>query len=794
MAADGWVPTDDDLLSFDRGLLPEAEADAVTAWLEAHPEGEARLERLTKDRPDPAALALRQGGPPGSDINPAAGLTVTIIDRVLADGPARFTPVTPPPEAMPEAMPDVLREYKLLRRLGEGGMGRVYLARHTRLRRDVAIKLLPQELAADPWYRLRFEREMAVIGSLDHPNLVRAHDAGMEGNYLYLVMELLEGVDVSRLLAERGPLSVADACELVRQAAIGLQCAHEKGTVHRDVKPANLFLSSAGVVKVIDLGLARVRDDASGAPKLSTGRLVMGSPEYLAPEQWDKAAVDHRADIYALGCVLYELLTGQTPYQQHAQGPLFALMAAHQKEPPPSLAKGCPAAPAALAKLVARMLAKAPEQRPDSARAIAEELAAFTPGHDLKALLTPSVQRQLGARPTPVATDAPTALMPSPAATPAPQVVRPSKQIWRVWIPLTFLLTLLLGITSWITWYLSRPGPDVQTGAPPVGVSPVGASPVGSSPAPPKNEPVVLSAVKKLTRHDGAVVSVAFSPNGKVLATGGRDKTIVLWDAASWEPRSPIPTDHTYEVIGLAFSPDGATLASVTGAADTCAIRLWNVATGDSAGTLGGATSGVYGLAWYPDGARVACAGRDKAVFRWDVATKDELPALPDDGVSYVRVMSISPKGDLLAAGGSGPTRVWDAKTGIEIPTALPDGLCPSFLPSGDTIVGWDYNRGEIRICDFPSGHMRMKWRAHEGRINGLTVSPDGRFLASVGTDAKARVWSTADQSEVATLLGHVGSVYAAAFSPDGTRLATVSDVDGTVRIWELPPICHVRK
>lgn len=181
-AADGWVPTDDDLVAFDQGLLPEGEVNAVTEWLEAHPEGEARLDRLTKDRPDPAAVALRQSGPLRLDINPATSLTATIIERVLGGGQAGPTPLpaSPAPDDMTAAMPTALREYRLLRPLGRGGMGRVYLARHSRLQRDVAIKVLPQELAADPWYRGRFEREMAVIGSLDHPNLVRAHDAGQE--------------------------------------------------------------------------------------------------------------------------------------------------------------------------------------------------------------------------------------------------------------------------------------------------------------------------------------------------------------------------------------------------------------------------------------------------------------------------------------------------------------------------------------------------------------------------------------------------------------------------------------
>src|SRR5262249_24434859 len=221
--------------------------------------------------------------------------------------------------------------------------------RHTRLQRDVAIKVLPVELVADPWYRARFEREMAVVGPLDHPNLVRAHDAGLDGGHLFLVMELLEGTDLSRLLAERGPLPVAEACELVRQAALGLQCAHEQGTVHREVKPGNLFLTAAGVVKVIDLGLARVLDRPPDGRNLSTGCFFMGTPDYLAPEQWASMAVDHRADLYALGCGLYELLTGRTPYQEQAKAGLPALKLAHQSEPPPPLRKRCPEAPAPLA-------------------------------------------------------------------------------------------------------------------------------------------------------------------------------------------------------------------------------------------------------------------------------------------------------------------------------------------------------------------------------------------------------------------------------------------------------------
>src|SRR5262249_44217905 len=157
-----------------------------------------------------------------------------------------------------------------------------YLARHKRLQRDVALKVLPAELAADPWYRGRFEREMAVIGQMDHPHLVRAHDAGAEGDRLFLARELLDGQDLSKFVEKHGPLPVAGACEAVRQAALGLHYAHERGMVHRDVKPGNLFLTRSGVVKVIDLGLARVLAPEPTADKLSSVQTVLGTPDYMA--------------------------------------------------------------------------------------------------------------------------------------------------------------------------------------------------------------------------------------------------------------------------------------------------------------------------------------------------------------------------------------------------------------------------------------------------------------------------------------------------------------------------------
>ena len=184
-------------------------------------------------------------------------------------------------------------------------MGTVYKALHTRLKRLVALKLLPEHRTQNPEALARFQREMEAVGQLDHPHLVRAHDAGEAEGQHYLVMEFLDGIDLAHLVRRTGPFLVADACEAVRQAAMGLQHAHEHGLVHRDVKPSNLMLSTDGMVKVLDLGLARLCPETPVEEDVTASGQVMGSADYMAPEQClDARDVDGRADIYSLGGTL----------------------------------------------------------------------------------------------------------------------------------------------------------------------------------------------------------------------------------------------------------------------------------------------------------------------------------------------------------------------------------------------------------------------------------------------------------------------------------------------------------
>lgn len=276
--------------------------------------------------------------------------------------------------------------YEIIEKLASGGMGVVYKARHIDLGKVVALKVLPEREPGEVDLA-RFKNEMRAIGGLDHPHVVAAHDAGDADGIHYLAMDLVDGIDLSRLVRHLGRLPVADACEAIRQAALGLQAAFERGLVHRDIKPSNLILGRNGLVQLLDLGLARTSGDAHSERLTSTGALL-GTADYLAPEQWEQPhAADIRADIYGLGCTLYHLLAGRPPFAGDHYKSVLHRMRAHQEEMPQPITESCNPVPAALAAVLDRMLAKSPEDRCATPAEVAEALRPFANGADLVRLV-----------------------------------------------------------------------------------------------------------------------------------------------------------------------------------------------------------------------------------------------------------------------------------------------------------------------------------------------------------------------------------------------------------------------
>jgi serine/threonine protein kinase len=277
----------------------------------------------------------------------------------------------------------LLGAYVLLEPLGAGGMGQVYKARHFMMNRTCAVKLILSEQHQDVDIVQRFYREVKAIAQMAHPNIVAAYDAGQVRSLLYLVMEYIDGTDLDRLVSENGRLPIAKACEYIRQAALGLQHAHERGLVHRDIKPSNLIVTTKGgvsslkgqeIVKILDLGLARLcgpqGDDGSRLTQLGA---AFGTPDYMAPEQWrDVRQADIRSDIYSLGCTLYELLTGNVPFPTEQ---LLQKSSSHQHEEPLRLEDIRPEVPGALAVIVRRMMAKNKSDRYQTPGEVAMALA-----------------------------------------------------------------------------------------------------------------------------------------------------------------------------------------------------------------------------------------------------------------------------------------------------------------------------------------------------------------------------------------------------------------------------------
>jgi tRNA A-37 threonylcarbamoyl transferase component Bud32 len=281
--------------------------------------------------------------------------------------------------ARAEDLPSI-PNHELLGELGRGGMGVVYKARNLLLDRIVALKVIRADHLRDAEVVRRFCREIRAAAQLAHPHVVHVYEAGQVGTLPFFTMEYIAGTNLAALVRQQGPLPVSQACRYVRQAALGLQHAHERGLVHRDIKPANLLLSAAdGSIKVLDLGLSRLREPA-GEPAASTltrEGVMMGTPDFMAPEQiLDARTADPRSDLYSLGCTLYYLLTGQPPFSRGSPGEKLAQHLAQE----PRMEELRPELPGGLRDLIRKLLAKRPEDRYSSAGELACALADFADG------------------------------------------------------------------------------------------------------------------------------------------------------------------------------------------------------------------------------------------------------------------------------------------------------------------------------------------------------------------------------------------------------------------------------
>ena len=525
-----------------------------------------------------------------------------------------------------------LGKYEILEEIGRGGFATVYKALDPGLQRQVALKILHPHLAGDRPFVERFLREARAAANLNHPHIVTIYEVGEEeGNY-YIAMQYLPGPSLADIIADEAPVGVERAAELLAPVAQALDYAHGRGFIHRDVKPSNIILDEQGRPVLTDFGLVRAEEDASTATLSMTG-MTLGTPQYMAPEQADpdyEGELDGRCDIYALGVVAYELLTGRPPFR--GKTPLKVLMAQVSK-PPPRPQEVNPNLPEAVGGVLLKALAKTPEERYQSGsafvqalrQAVRKEAIAERPIPTETRVRAPHVPPQQwwgiprfavyaaaflvilvlviwlaigrgsdgrGSIPTPTntstATDTPTAT-PTVTSTPTPTDTSTATPT----ATSTPTPTIIPTTPPWIPVLAGTPVPQ-----PSAAISPANADRV-----------IQLARWGK-----GSISDVVFSPDGELLAVAS-SVGIYLYHADTLAEERFIATDSW--VSSVAFSPDGELLAS---GSDDSTVRLWRVADGELVCTLEGHTGWVYSVAFSPDGELLASGSEDGTVRLWRVA------------------------------------------------------------------------------------------------------------------------------------------------------------------------------
>jgi WD40 repeat protein len=712
--------------------------------------------------------------------------------------------------------------YRILEVLGTGGMGTVYRAQHLLMEREVALKVINRGLMGSANLVERFRREVKWAARLSHPNIVTAHDADQAGDWHFLVMEYVQGISLSRLVTDNGRLPVVAACDYARQAALGLQHAFERGMVHRDIKPQNLMLTPAGQVKILDFGLSRLGNEAADTATIAqtvvgtageerpgesltlTG-CVMGTPDYIAPEQICNAhTADIRADIYSLGCTLYFLLTGTPPFAGKTDSDKVA---SHLGCTPRPLAELRPEVPARLAAVVARMMARSPQERYQTPAEVAEALApsaGVAPSARprqaglLAALVLLLLVTGMGVVAITARLRHRAAAQPSGTPTPAGQVVVecPEKAgllVFRKDGRNVHVLDLQNGSSCRI-----EPGCyDLSlTNATDHLYLPVERCQVTEgTPATIRVRKVELvREFPRLARGD--LVCAVFTPDGKRVLVGGRGNTLRMWDVATGKELLVFPTHKVNDVFAVVLSPDGRTIAWGAGSQ----IVLSDLQTGSEIGTFEGHQGTLFALAFSPDGTHLLSGAEDRTMRLWDVKSRQQLKqfslTLNWDNVISGEVWSVAFTPDGLYAVTARhvrntnlvPLQFWNLSEGIDehrlddsrgtfdhVATLSPDG-CRVLAGCSEKITLWDLETGkEIQ-----------RFTGHKSWMHSVAFLPNGRHILSGSHDGTARVWDIKSGRQLYCFTRHKGAIRAAVVAPDGCHALTVGD-DRVACLWRMP-------